>query len=274
MIGYILIAAAVVLICAWLFAIAPGDDAGMEKFRDVRYAHRGLHGDIGGDGYAAENSMTAFKRAVDHGFGIELDVRITKDNELVVFHDGTLDRITGVSGKVCDFTLEELKKLSLSGTEDTIPTLSEVLTLVDGKIPLLVEIKEDGAGSAAAEKTAEVLSGYSGDFIVESFSPIALAAIKRLLPTALRGFLADKHTKNKDHRSIQYRVTQRFLLNILARPAFIAMNHKRPNMFPLPVIKAVFKTPVIAWTVRSKEEELQAYKNGFSGVIFENYIPE
>ena len=274
MIGYILLALAVVLLCTWLFLIAPGDSEGMEKYKDKKYAHRGLHGAVGADTFSAENSMTAFGRAVERGYGIELDVRLSKDGELVVFHDATLDRVTDGTGKVCDYTLEELKTFKLMGTEDTIPTLKEVLDLVDGRIPLLVEMKSDGTDKAVAETCAAILKDYKGDYIVESFNPICLSVFKKILPSVPRGFLCDKHTAKKENRSLLFRAIQRFFLNVICRPAFIAMNKKRPKMFPLPLVKALFKTPAVAWTVRSKEEEIEAYKNGFSGVIFEGYLSE
>ena len=260
--------------CAWLFLIAPGDDSGMESFKNVKYAHRGLHGAVGYDEFAAENSLTAFKRAKEHGFGIELDVRVSKDGEIVVFHDSTLDRVTGTEGKVCDVTLEELKQTRLKGTEDTIPTLREVLDLIDGAIPLLIELKEEGLDHTISEKAAEILKDYEGEYIVEAFSPFAFGAFKKQLPRVPRGFLACKHTTRKECRNMKYRLIQRFFFNCLARPAFIAMHSKTPRLFPMPLISAIFKTPMIAWTVKSKEEEIEAYKNGFSGVIFEGYIPD
>ena len=104
--------AIVIVFCTWLFLIAPGDSSGMEGFKNKKYAHRGLHGTVGGyDAYAAENSLTAFERAKEHGFGIELDVRLSKDGELVVFHDADLTRVVGREGKVIDFTAEELANM-------------------------------------------------------------------------------------------------------------------------------------------------------------------
>lgn len=273
MIALWIICPIVIIVCTWLLLIAPVNEKSMDYYKTVKYAHRGLHGKVDADSFAAENSLTAFSRAVEHGFGIELDVRLTKDKEVVVFHDDTLDRVTNGTGRVENYTLEELKKLSLMDTEDTIPTLSEVLSLVGGRVPLLVEIKEGGADRSVSEKSAELLKEYEGKFIVESFNPLSLGTFKKALPDVPRGFLNDKHTEKADNRSITYRLIQRFLLNFIARPSFIAMNRKRAEMFPLPIIKKIFGTPTVAWTVRSEEEELEAYKNGFSTVIFENYLP-
>lgn len=264
----------VVLLGVWLFLIAPGKNKKMDRFKTVKYAHRGLHGTVGADSFAAENSMTAFERAVEHGFGIELDVQVTSDGEAVVFHDNTLDRVTGVQGKVKDKTLAELKELRLLGTDETVPTLREVLDLVDGRVPILVELKETGADHTISQKSAEILADYSGEFIVESFSPLAFGAIRERLPDVPCGFLVDKHTNYEKSRTMLHRLLQRCLFNCVSRPAFISLNHKTPKLFPVGFIRRLFGTPVIAWTVKSGEEEAEAYKNGFSGVIFEGYLPD
>ena len=264
----------IVILGIWLFLIAPGSSKGMESFKRVKYAHRGLHGDLTGEGYAAENSLTAFERACRLGFGIELDVQLTRDGELVVFHDNTVDRVTGATGKVKDMTFAELRALKLSGTDDVIPTLEEVLRVVGGRVPLLVEMKETNFDHSISEATAKVLKCYEGPFIVESFSPLAFEAIRREMPGALCGFLADKHTSYEKTRTLLHRLIQRCLLNFKCRPAFISLNRKTPKLFPIPFIKAVFKTPMIAWTVKSEAEEREAYENGFDGIIFEQYIPE
>lgn len=264
----------IIVFCTWLFLIAPGEDSGMEKFKNRKYAHRGLHGTVGYDEFAAENSLTAFQRAKEHGFGIELDLRLTKDKEVVIIHDGTLDRVTGSEGKVSELTLEQIRSKTLIGTTDRVPTLKEVIDLIDGAVPLLFEIKEEGMDHTLSEKTAEILKDYNGEYMVESFSPFAFAAFKKQLPKIPRGFLAYKHTTNPKSRALKFRLIQRFTFNFLVRPAFIAMHVKTPKLFPMPVIAAIFKTPMIAWTVKSKEEEIEAYKNGFSGVIFEGYMPD
>lgn len=265
----------VILFCTWLFLIAPGDDSLMEKFKNVKYAHRGLHGTVGGyEDSAAENSLTAFARAKEHGFGIELDVRVTADGVPVICHDADLKRVAGEDGRVSELTLAEIKEKKLLGTDDTVPTLSEVLELIDGSVPLLIELKEEGFDHTISEKTAELLKNYDGDYLVEAFSPFAFGVFKKNFPNTPRGFLAYKHTNKKECRTFKYRLIQRFFFNFMARPAFIAMHVKTPRLFPMPLIAAFFKTPMIAWTVKSKEEEIEAYKNGFSGVIFENYMPD
>ena len=231
-----------------------------------KFAHRGLHGDG-----AAENSLTAFRRAVEAGYGIELDVRLSKDGELMVFHDDTLDRVTDATGRVDAKTKEELSEIRLLGTEDTVPTFRQVLDLVNGKVPLLVEIKEDAMKTAVSEKTCEMLAEYKGDFVIESFNPLALGIVKKRLPRAIRGLLSQNYLKQKKYRKLMYFLLHHFLLNIAAKPMFIAFSHKDAKHSTFRFLKGLYKVPTLAWTVKSKEDEERAKKNGFDTVIFEGY---
>ena len=258
----------VVLFLIYLFLIAPKNKKEMNKFKTVMYAHRGLHNDE-----RAENSMSAFKSAVDSGYGIELDIRLSKDGKLVVFHDDTLDRVCGREGKVIDFTADELATFKLSGTNDGIPLFSDVLSLVDGKIPLLVEIKENAGDSTVSHAACEILKGYKGEFIIESFNPMSLKVVKDEYPEIPRGILSHRYFEYKKSRKPLFFLLQSLLLNFLCRPAFIAYDHRHADAFGLRFVRAFYKVPTIAWTVRSAEEEKAARKNGFDGIIFENYLP-
>ena len=270
---WILLAVAI-LLAAWLvslYLVCPGRRSkDMEKYKSVKFAHRGLH-----DGEKAENSMSAFAAAKEMGFGIELDVRLSKDGELVVFHDDNLSRVVGKEGKVIDFTAQELAEMSLLGTSDGIPTLREVLDLIDGAIPLLIEIKMSGDETGIAEKLIEVIDGYKGDFIVESFNPIALKILKKERPDIMRGILSAVYMDNPKYKGkLLYRLLQNLQLNFLMRPDFIAYEkngYKVPN---LRFLRRNFNTPLIAWTIKSQQEENEAIGHGFDTVIFEGYIPE
>ena len=273
MLIFLIIAAAVLLVLgAWLWLVAPKKTSGMEEFKCVYYAHRGLHGECGGG--AAENSISAFARAVEAGYGIELDIRLSADGEVVAFHDDDLLRMTGVDKKVSELTAAELAELSLLGTGDGVPTFREVLSLVDGKAPLLVELKEMGSDLTLARRAAELLREYSGSYVIESFNPLTLGEIKRILPGAERGFLLDKHTANPKYRTTKFRIVERCLLNFIARPTFLSVEKKRIGLMPVPLLRALFRVPTIAWTVTSEEEEGLARRQGFDGVIFEQYIPK
>lgn len=259
----------ILLFLLWLFLIAPKNRKEMERFKSVHYAHRGLH-----NAERAENSMSAFKAAVDGGWGIELDIRLSKDGKLVVFHDDTLDRVCGREGKVIDFTADELATFKLKGTEDGVPLFSDVLKLVDGKVPLLVEIKEDPGNSAVSLAACEMLDGYKGEFIVESFNPLSLKTVKDKRPKLVRGILSHRYYEYEPYRKPLYFVLQSLLLNVLCRPAFIAYDHRHASSFALRSVRKLFRVPTLAWTVRSQDEENTAVKNGFDGIIFENYIPK
>lgn len=256
-----------VIFIIYLFLIAPKIKKRIDpKYLTAKYAHRGLHGEG-----VPENSMEAFLLAVENGYGIELDVRFSKEKELVVFHDTTLDRVCGVSGRVCDKTVDELSKISLGAQGQFVPTFKQVLDLVDGRVPLLVEIKQDPGEGDVATAACEALSKYSGDYIVETFNPLALAKVKKLLPNACRGLLCDRFTRQKKYKKPLYFILQAFLLNFLCKPDFIAYNHEAKGGFSYKIIKNVFRAPLVAWTVRSKDDEEQARKNGYLTVIFENY---
>ncbi len=270
----IVLVAVFVAILGYLYLIAPSSCSQrrkrLERFKTVKYAHRGLHG-CG----VAENSMTAFRYAKDKGFGIELDVRLSKDGQLVVFHDPTLDRVCKREGRVIDFTADELGSMALADTSDTIPTFKAVLDLIEGNVPLLIEIKQDTDESGVADVLARELEGYQGEYIVESFNPLALRRMKKLSPEVLIGILSSEFTKQDAFKGkILYFLLEKLLLNFLMRPDFIAYDKTGHRLPGVRFIRHAFSTPLIAWTIHSEEEETEAVGCGFDTVIFEGYVPE
>ncbi len=260
----IIILALIAIIVALVF---PGKKKNIDDFVNIKYAHRGLH-----NSERAENSISAMKAAVDRGFGIELDVRLSKDGKLVVFHDDTLDRVCGREGKVIDFTADELATFKLCGTEDGIPTFDEVLEVVGGKVPLLVEIKENSGDSSVSTATAERLTRYDGPYIVESFNPLSVKNASSKLPGIACGFLSQNFTKKDECKKPLYFALEHLLLNRVCNPSFIAYKHSHYYM-PMLKLARILGARTIAWTVRSLEEEKAAFDHGFATVIFENYIP-
>ncbi len=252
----------------YLILGAPGGKGDINKYKSVKFAHRGLHGEG-----VAENSMSAFRAAVEAGYGIELDVRLSSDGKLVVFHDDTLDRVVGKEGRVDTFTSAELAEMKLLGTEDGVPLFSDVLEMVDGRVPLLVEIKEDAGNYAVSSATAEMLRSYNGLYIVESFNPLSLSNIAKKLPEATRGILSHRYYAYEKYRKPLYFLLQCLLLNRVCRPAFIAYDHAHASAFSLKAAR-LLGAVTFAWTVRSAEEEAEAKRNGFDSIIFENYLPE
>nr|MBO4518396.1 glycerophosphodiester phosphodiesterase [Clostridia bacterium] len=223
-------------------------------------AHRGLWG-----GDIVENSLTAFKAAADKGFPIEIDLFLTTDNEIVCFHDDTLTRMTGKSGKITEKSLAELKALSLLGTNEKIPTLQEVLAVCRGKIPLLIEIK-DQENDYIVDKTVDILKNYDGEFAVQSFNPFYIKRVKRLAPEFICGVLG---THKKERGRITNFVLKHLCFNFMIKPDFISF-HKEGLKF---VKRKSKKTPVIAWTVKD-EKERENLPPFVKNIIFENFIPE
>lgn len=148
-------------------------------------AHRGLHG-----GGVPENSRAAFERAIREGYAIETDVRCTKDNILVVFHDDTLTRMTGVDKKVIQVTYDEIKKLNLADSQEKIMTLHEFLNFVNGRVPLLIELKDVPERREFPAMVVGAMSGYTGEYAFQAFNPLYVLKIKKLAPQILRGQLA------------------------------------------------------------------------------------
>lgn len=264
------VAVAVAVLCVLIFCFLtkPGRPRPqMQAFLQVSFAHRGLH-----DESHAENSLSAFALAVEHGYGIELDVRLSSDGVPVVFHDATLQRMTGEEGKVKDRTFAQLKQVNLAGTGEGIPALAEVLALVDGRVPLLVELKEEPFEYGVTEAAVALLKNYHGNYLIESFNPLALGRVKQELPEICRGVLATRFTKEKKYRRFQYFLAQNLCWNFVCRPDFIAYDHTCADSAAFRLARRVWHVPALAWTVRSEEEEKAARRNGFDAVIFERYL--
>ena len=165
-----------------------------EVLKKYRYAHRGYHDKP----VVPENSLPAFRRAIERGFGAELDVHLLKDGTLAVFHDSDLKRCANVEGEIEDLTLDELKQLRLEGTDEQIPTFDEVLALFEHETPLIIELKTArGNHMALAKAVCERLDSYQGEFCIESFDPFALIDVKKLRPEICRGQLSMNFEKDK-----------------------------------------------------------------------------
>ena len=252
-------------VITYIFLAKPGKKrVEMDKFLAHKYAHRGLHGRG-----VCENSMTAFKKAVDAGHGIELDVRLSGDGELVVFHDPSLERVAGIPELVKSKSADELAKIKIGGTEDTVPRFSEVLRLVDGKVLLLVEIKEEIGELCVTEKTIKMLREYKGEFMIESFNPFAIALVRKEMPEVVRGFLSQNFMKYKRHRNLARFLSQTFVLNVKCRPDFIAYRHTDYKNCAFRLQKQLFGATTVAWTVKNEREEKEALAHGFKCLIFE-----
>lgn len=257
---------------AYAFLVAPRmmNKPDVSVLKGVHYAHRGLH-DNHSD--APENSMKAFQKAVDAGYGIEMDIQLTKDKIPVVFHDETLNRMCGVEGKVWEFTFEELQKLTLAESEERIPKFEEVLALVGGKVPLIVEYKLDVPSTEVCEIADPMLQAYNGIYCIESFHPFAVKWYREHRPEVIRGQLSQDFSKQEKYKGkFVFWLLSNLLTNVLTRPDFIAYNHKDADMFSRKVCSLMGALPV-AYTIKSQEEYEKA-KDQFELFIFDSFILE
>lgn len=224
-------------------------------------AHRGLHGED-----VPENSALAYQLAAAHGYPIEIDIHLTADGEIVVFHDDSLARMTGAEGDIRDQTLARLKTLRLAGTDQRILTLRETLNLVRGKVPLLIEIKPQ-KNKGIEKKAVEILKEYKGEFAVQSFDPMIIRRVKKLAPRFFRGILATHDATNLPF--FKRFALKRMPLNFCIKPDFISYNVRG-----LPLREGKIKNKaLLAWTVNS-QETLSLGRKYADNVIFENIKPE
>ncbi len=241
----------------------------MKEFQKWLYAHRGLHDNLTD---APENSMKAFEKAVDAGFGIEMDIQLTKDNVPVVFHDFTLNRICGVDGKVRNFTYEELQQFPLCRSKECIPRLEDVLKMVNGRVPLIVEFKMETANMSLCLLADRLLRKYKGMYCMESFNPLALLWYQMHRKDVVRGQLSDAFLKEGEYTGVLYFIMQNLLLNFLGRPDFVAYNCKYPNMLSRKICRRLYGNKAAAWTIKSEEQLRRARKN-FDFFIFDSFVP-
>lgn len=232
-----------------------------------QYAHRGLHD--GNKGALPENSMAAFELACKEGYGIELDVQLSRDGVVMVFHDYTLIRMTGKDGKVAEYDAAELQKLSLANTEQKIPSFSEVLSLVKGRVPLLIELKGESFDSSLCPKVAEILKSYEGDYCIESFNPLLIKNMRKLMPDVFYGQLYTNVVRDKKKKSALNIILTLMGFNFLARPDFIAYNIEDRGSFPVWLTTKLYKAEKFIWTARSREEYDKAHALS-EHPIFEN----
>lgn len=267
----ILVIVIIVLLALYLFALrGRSGHPGLEVLRQYHYAHRGLHGDG-----IPENSMAAFRKARDAGFGIELDLHLLKDGTLAVIHDAALKRTTGAEGYVEDLCVEDLNSYHLEGTEETIPTFSQVLELYAGKAPLIVELKAERKNHAAlAEAACDMLDAYNGPYCIESFDPRCILWLRKNRPDVIRGQLSQNFFRDSTKLSpvLKFLLTQN-LLNFLTRPDFLAYRFEHRKSCPgLGICQKLFKMQLVGWTIRDRETHRNATGKGWLS-IFERFIP-
>lgn len=233
---------------------------------NVLISHRGLHNKEKG---IPENSLLAYEKAIEKGYGIELDIQEIEDGTPIVFHDIKLSRLTGQDGYTNNIKPENLKNYKLQGTNETIPTLEETLKFINGRTPLLIEIKNNFRPGNMEKKIVELLNNYKGDFAIVSFNPYILNWFKHKAPDFLRG-QTSSFFKGDNLSLIKKLLLKRLRLNNLSQPDFISYDTRNlPNRF----VKKYKKIPLLAWTVRSQQEYLRVIKH-CDNIIFEGFEPK
>lgn len=261
----VLVLGIVLVACVGLYVwmTAPGAPA-PKWLTEYPFAHRGLH-----DNRHPENSLAAFEYAIQRKVAIELDVRLSKDGEVVVFHDSMLQRMTGQAGSVADKTAMELNQMSLNATKHTIPTLSQVLGLVQGRVPLLIEIKSEGRAGKIEPAVYKLLSSYKGRYAIQSFSPLSIRWFLKNAPHTIIGQLSANFKENADHiPRVERFFVKNLLINFLSRPQFISYQLSALPQKTLTRIKHA-GVPVLVWTITTEGQLREAQKTADS-IIFEN----
>ncbi len=261
--------AALLLLLLWFFLTAAKPVKKEKAAPFLRsYAHRGLYG-----GDAPENSLPAFRRAAEAGFAIELDVQLSSDGEVFVFHDYNLKRMCGKDALLTDTPANVLRNTHLSGTEYTIPTLAEVLAAVAGRVPLLIELKGENFDTALCPKVAALLDNYPGEWCVESFNPMLLRWFYKNRKAAVRGLLVTDLIREKKAGSklANFALSAEWL-NFLCRPAFVAYDRKYPDSVArkLNVARGALS---FVYTVRDPVEYAAFLRDG-NYPIFEHFTPK
>lgn len=228
--------------------VAAPDPARVGLLRSHDFAHRGLWG-----GPVPENSLAAARAAIAGGFGIECDVRLSRDGIVIVFHDAATDRLTGRPGRIADMTSRDIQALRLGGGEERVPTLAQLTGLIAGRVPLLIEIKTDTLAQTAPLCLAvrRVLEGYRGPVAVMGFNPEVGRWFANHAPKIVRGLVMTEH-RDRRSRAIRDAIARRLAV-ARARPDFLAYDVRfLPSALPAALRSKGL--PVVSWTVRSEAD--------------------
>lgn len=236
----------------------------LKFLKETIIAHRGVHNEKD----IIENSLEAFKEAVNKNYIIELDVHFLKDGEVVVFHDDNIERMTGINKNLKDCTYDEIRNIKLLNKNTYMPKFSDVLKLVDGKVPILIELKNDNKVGLLESSLVQILKKYNGKYAVQSFNPLSIMWFKNNYPNIIRGQLVCKF-KNKKMDNIKKFILKTMFFNIITNPDFIS--HSVDDLSYKEVNKIKKNKFILGWTVRNKEryDELIKY---YDNLICEKFI--
>lgn len=275
--GIVLTVAIIIIVCAaaWLWLIAPGKGADFTEFKKYDYAHRGLHNKENG---VPENSEKAFSLAVACGFGMELDLQLTKDKYVVVHHDHSIKRSCGADRLISEMDLGELRSYRLFGTDEKVPLFEDVLKIVDGKTPLIIELKAYNDVNELCTKAMEILKNYKGLYCVESFDPRIVQWFRKNHPEIVRGQLMHRMEKGtqitptKKLSSAEAFAATNMFTNFLTRPHFEAYDFHSRDILSLAAARRLFGMQEVSWTLR-REEDFKKAKALGNLCIFEGFVP-
>lgn len=242
---------------------------GLAALQGWKYAHRGLH-----DENLPENSMGAFRAALEHGYGIELDIHLMKDGNLAVIHDTSLKRTAGADINITDLTTEDLPNYPLNDKGELIPTFSQVLELFAGKAPLIIELKDDGNSAALVDAAVKAMEGYEGPYCMESFHPMCVYQLKKRHPHIIRGQLVMnyfKETKSPLHPVLKWILTNQ-AENFLTKPDFVAYRFSDRKARSNVLARKFWGLQGVSWTLKTQEEFDTAVSEGWVP-IFEGFKP-
>ena len=243
---------------------------GLQALQGWSFAHRGLYGNG-----VPENSMEAFRLALENGYGIELDVHLMKDGNLAVIHDSSLKRTAGVDVNIEDLTTDQLKDYYLEGTQEHIPEFRQVLELFDGKAPLIIELKAVGSNHGALSRAVcNMLDSYNGAYCLESFDPRCIYWLRKNRPQEIRGQLSQNFVKNKSSKLpflLKWVLTAN-ILNIMTRPDFISYQFCDRKRLGVNLCRKLWKIQGVTWTLKNPQEHKDAIEENWLP-IFEFYKP-
>lgn len=242
---------------------------GFAKLEGWKYAHRGLHGNG-----VPENSMLAFRLALEKGYGIELDVHLMRDGNLAVIHDGSLKRTAGVDVKIADLSVDDLEQYRLEGTDEKIPLFRDVLSMYEKKAPMIVELKSGTNVESLCRKACDLLDAYRVDYCMESFDPRCVRWLKKNRPDVIRGQLSENflhNPKSKLPLPLKWVMTSLFT-NFLTVPDFVAFKFSDRKTLGNRICSKIWGVRNVGWTIRSQEELENAVAEGWIP-IFESFEP-
>lgn len=262
---------AILVVCCFYLLSLMGRTGhkGLASLRGWSYAHRGLHG-CG----TPENSLEAFRRAKEAGYGAELDIHLLADGSLAVIHDSNTKRTTGIDASVEDLTAQRIKDFRLEETDERIPLFEEVLEVFGGCAPLIVELKSNRDNYAQlCQRVCEVLDSYSGAFCIESFDPRCVRWLRKNRPDIVRGQLTENYfcSASKLHWALKFALTNQ-LCNFLTYPDFVAYKFRDRKNLGNFLCRKLWGVQGVSWTLRNPDEYAEAVREGWIP-IFENFLP-